>query len=270
MVPDILTLEPDLAWHENRSRMAGLLVAFLALAALEGLVVGLLADAVLVALPVAVILALGYLASGVRYGDTWIQAALAASPDAPPAAKNLLEGTCAAAGLSPPALFVGPGEAPNALALGLGRRWILLTPGATRLGRLELEAMLAHEVAHLRDGDGALASAFVYLSGAPELALRALHSPRGFLAFLSLPLWPVSLVIRAARPLLFGPVREHRADVVGALMTRYPPGMRGALAAAGVEQGAARLRLTDHFWFAPRTPVAGPDMAERLQLVAEM
>lgn len=270
VVPDVLTLEPSLAWRDNRRRMGVLLVGFLAMAAALGLLVGVLGGAVLVSVPVFAGLGFAYLVAGARFGDGWIRGVLRAEPLEDPRAGNLLEGVARRAGVPVPGLYVSPGEVPNALAGGLRRRWIVVSAGAVHAPRLELEALLAHEIAHLRDGDAAFASAYILIGGAMELGSRALGLPGGLLALLAVPLWPVCLVIRAGRGVLVPEERERRADVVGALLTVYPPGMVKALTAAAGEQQPARLRATDAFWFVPRAGEAGDGVRVRARLVAEM
>lgn len=269
-MPDVLTLEPEAAWRENRERMAMLLGSFFVLSAVEGLVVGLVAGAWWIGVPAGAALALLYLVIGARYGDGWMQTILRARPAVWPEASNMLAGLAQIVRVPVPELLEAPGDAPNALALGLRRRWLVLTSGARDLPRLELEALLAHELAHLRDGDGALASALVLITGAPELGTKGLRAPGGILALCGAPLWPVCLLIRAVRGLYLPASREHRADVCGAMVTRYPPGMRDLLRRAAVEHGTSTLRTTDPLWFAPRAEARGPGVPERTQLVSEM
>lgn len=270
VVPDMLTLGSQEAWRENRERMAVLLVGFLVLGTAWGGLLGALAGSVWIGLPAGAGFGLAYLVVGARFGDGWMQQVLGAARPGPERARNLLRGVTSTAGVPAPELLVAPGETPNALALGLRRRWVVLTEGAATMERLELEAVLAHEVAHLRDGDAALASAFVLLAGAPELGLRGLRTGGGALALLSLPLWPVCVLLRLSSYVLFPAEREHRADVCGALLTRYPPGMHRLLLRATGEHGNSPLRASDPFWFAPRTIVSGPRIATRAERVAEM
>lgn len=264
-----MTLESNLAWQENRRRMAILLSAFIALAAVEGLLVGLPLGAWWVAAPAAG-LALVYLFVGARFGDGWMRRVLRVEPVSAPSAINLLEGLCREAGIPVPQLVTAAGDAPNALSLGLRRRWLAVTSAALQMNRIELQALLAHEVAHLRDGDAALASAYVLITGAPELCAKALPAPGGFLALLSVPLWPACLIVRTLRRMVFSVDREKRADVVAALLTRYPPGLRRVLQAAAVEQSDSRLRTSDDFWLAPRRPEGGDGLRARAEILSEM
>ena len=270
VVPTVLSIDPTVAWHENRRRMAVLLGVFLAAAAAEGLVVGIVIGRPLTGLIAFIAVALCYLVVGARLGDRWIKHALRLEPATSPDAESLLSAVASRSGIAVPELLRSAGDAPNGLALGLRRRWIAVTAGAESLDRLELEALLAHELAHLRDGDAALASAFVLVGGSIELAARSTGARGAVLAFIAVPVWPACVVVRALRVPLFGVDREHRADVVGALLTRYPPGMYHVLRRAGPGQGPARLRSTDPFWFVPRVDVGGPDLARRADLVEEM
>lgn len=268
-VPQLMTLEPPLVWHDNRRRMAVLLLGFTGLSAVEGLLAGLAAGAPWVFAPAAG-LAVAYIVVGARFGDGWMRTVLRAAPCDAPATANVLGGLAREAAVPVPELLQVPGEAPNAISLGLRRRWVCLTDGAYAMGRLEQEALLAHELIHLSRGDAALASAFVLIGGAPELATKALRAPAGVLALLSVPLWPACLLVRIVGRWLIPDVREHRADVCGAMLTRYPPGMRKFLRAASVEQSDSRLRATDGFWAAPRTPAGERDLERRELLVSEM
>ncbi|HVL80312.1 MAG TPA: hypothetical protein VM840_01815 [Actinomycetota bacterium] len=276
VMPTVMDLEPGEAAGRNRRRTAVLLVVFGISVLVEAgavaaalMLAGLPAVGALLAVLIAVSGA-AYLAAGARYGDGWARYALRATPVTAPEILNAVDGVCSAAKAPSPELLMVPGELPNSLSLGLRTRWVAVTSGTTRLSRLEREALVAHELAHLRDADSSLASLFVLTAGAIELASKALGAPRGWLALLSVPVWPACLVVRACGRLVSPADREHRADVVGSLVTRYPPAMASLLRRAGGEHAPAALRVTDRFWFAPRTRVGGPDVHERATLVAEM
>jgi Zn-dependent protease with chaperone function len=270
VMPDVLTLEHDLQWHENRRRMGTLLISFLGLALAEGIVVGLLTPVGWLGPPVAFLLALTYIVFGARFGDGWMHRVLGAQAVEWPEASNRLQALAGAVKIPAPELLVTPGEAPNGLALGLRRRWIVLTSGSRGLERMELEAVLAHELVHLRDGDAALAAAYVLIAGCADLGTRGLRGPAGILALVALPLWPAALAIRAMRGWFFPSDREHRADVCGAMLTRYPPGMHKLLVHAEVEHGSGSLGAADPFWFAPRTTAGDFAIGRRAELVSEL
>lgn len=102
-------------------------------------------------------LAFGY--GSYRAGTTHLLSSLDARPVAPGAAPNLhrrLDRLCERMAVDRPQLFVTEMDAPNALAMGgRGSGVIVLDHRLTRLLRpAELDAILAHELAHLEGYDG--------------------------------------------------------------------------------------------------------------------
>ena len=88
---------------------------------------------------------------------------------------NIVDGLCSAFGLSTPVVVVIPSEDLNAATFGRrGSRPTLVVTSASleRLDRIDLEALVAHELAHLRRGDVARASLIM-----SSLGLLALRSP---------------------------------------------------------------------------------------------
>ncbi len=69
---------------------------------------------------------------------------------------NVTEGLCATFGLSMPSLYVLDDDVPNACALGRDARRsvVVVTTGLLRrLNPIELEGVIAHELAHVKRGD---------------------------------------------------------------------------------------------------------------------
>lgn len=151
---------------------------------------------------------------------------------------NLVDGLCVAAGVSTPALGVLEDPAANALLLATrhGALLVCTTGLLERLDRMELEAVLAHELSHLKWGDASGA-------GLASLACGAL-----------LPFLPASARLVAR---LSGDEREALADVAGARLTRYPPALAAAIEALAAgpvrprQLDAVVLRATAGWWFAP-------------------
>jgi Zn-dependent protease with chaperone function len=151
--------------------------------------------------------------------------ARAVDEDEAPGPLSQLENLCATMGLAVPTLYLVDDALPEALALGRASKGgaVVLSSGLiTRLDPVAAEAVLAHELAHLKRHDTApatVASALALLSGVGSgLGGRLVHR-------------------------LAGPGREFDADRHAVSVTRYPPALARALAsmaAARTEPGAAR------------------------------
>ncbi len=119
---------------------------------------------------------------------------------------NVTEGLCATFGLSMPSLHVVDDDVPNACALGRDARRsdLVVTSGLLRsVDPIELEGVIAHELAHVKRGDNGVSCVGITLGTlfGGESTLRR----------------------------CVGENREYRADVVGASAVRYPRGLLGAL-----------------------------------------
>jgi Zn-dependent protease with chaperone function len=118
---------------------------------------------------------------------------------------NVTEGLCATFGLRMPDFYVVYDAVPNACALGrdAGSADLVVTSGLLDLmGPIELEGVIAHELAHVKRHDNTVSVVALTLArfGGPGLGR-----------------WCV------------GRDREYRADVVGASAVRYPRGLLDAL-----------------------------------------
>lgn len=200
-------------------------------------------------------------------------AARPVDPERQPRLYNLTAGLCELAELPVPRLYVVDSPAVNAFAAGRdpARSAVVVTGGLLdALSRVELEGVVAHELAHVRNHGARLAAAAVILGGLPGL-LRE-RGGGGLLAAAASLLAPLSLLLPLGAP----PRRLFDADQSGAYLTRYPPGLVGALrklaAAAGPLPGRPGL---DHLWLvAPEPPAPGvpthPPLEERIAALREL
>jgi Zn-dependent protease with chaperone function len=148
---------------------------------------------------------------------------------------NVTDGLCATFGLRMPSMYVVFDAVPNACALGRdpGEADLVVTSGLLdMMGPIELEGVIAHELAHVKRGDNGVSSIALSLArfGGAGLLKRCV-----------------------------GESREYRADVVGASAVRFPRGlldamrlMESAPAPAGNSVfGPARFGASRWVWIDP-------------------
>jgi len=165
---------------------------------------------------------------------------------------RMVENLCITAGLPMPKIYLIPDAAPNAFATGRDPQHasIALTTGiVAALNNEELEGVIAHELSHVKNYDIRLMTIVGVLVGA--LVLMTDFFLRGQLfgfggrrgnddnnggGQLGLILLVVGIVLAILSPLLAQIIqlsisrrREFLADADGALLTRYPEGLAGAL-----------------------------------------
>ena len=174
-----------------------------------------------------------------------------------PRLQNLVDGLCPTFGLRRPAIMVVDDELPNACSVGSGpdHAVLVVTSGVERsLDLIEMEGLVAHELAHLKRADVvvsavavAVLAPFIWISGSDWLLHRVLG---------------------------FG--RELLADQVAVRAVRYPPGLGAAL--EKLESGATppsgslfsgrRLAMSRWLWIDPSVGRRDEDPMGDLDLTA--
>jgi hypothetical protein len=131
-----------------------------------------------------------------------------------PALANQVDGLCATFGVARPVLRLVDDDVPNSCALAgpRGHSVLVVTSGLLRrLDLIEMEGVLAHELAHLKRHDAVVSAVAVATAG---VVAALTGSDR--------------VVHRAV-----GPGREFGADRAAVLAVRYPPGLHAALEVLG-------------------------------------
>lgn len=213
---------------------------------------------------------------------------------------NVVEEMAIAAGLPVPKVYVIVDSAPNAFATGRSPETavIAVTTGLLdKLDRDELQGVIAHEMAHIKNYDIRLLMLLAVLVGGivliSDLYWRANRlgrrrrdsgSGQGQVIFLLVALALALLAPLFARmlELAVSRRREYLADASAALITRYPAGLASALEkiAADPDPLESANRATQHLYIV--NPLKGlsdpgsrlfsthPDIGDRIRRLREM
>jgi heat shock protein HtpX len=225
---------------------------------------------------------------------------------------NVVEEMAIAAGVPRPSIWIIPDDDPNALATGHGPEdsHVAVTEGLLRIcNRDELQAVIGHELGHVKNLDVRLMTTLAALVGAVLLARNGMgrmmgagggrmsvrssgrrSKDAGPLLAVVLALWIISWIIAplVTQLLAFAVSRqrEYLADDMSAQFTRNPLALASALekiesAAApteSIKSGAAHLCIADplgrHFtnhegWLAD-TFATHPPMGKRIAILKGM
>lgn len=188
---------------------------------------------------------------------------------------RLVEGLCLAAGLPKPRLYIIDDPAPNAFATGRNpeKAAVAVTTGLLdRMERRELEAVLAHELGHIRNNDLLTVTIAVTLAGAAvllgEIARRALWFGGGSRrrrssqrdsggGAVAIVLLVASIVVILLAPLAAQLIRfavsrqrEYLADATSVELTRDPAAMIRALRRLADDTTEVQVgsKATAHLW----------------------
>ncbi|MBI3189458.1 MAG: M48 family metalloprotease [Ignavibacteriales bacterium] len=172
---------------------------------------------------------------------------------------NLVHEMSLAAGVTMPAIYIVYDTDPNAFSTGRDP-WhasIALTTGLLKkLNRAELQAVIAHEMAHIRNYDTRLMMLMATLIGGSTLLsayaggrwIQSIGMVRKVLligrATVFFPLWVGMVVIAPLvswfMTILVSHTREYQADATAAELTRNPRAMLSALEKLEMFSGATR------------------------------
>lgn len=193
---------------------------------------------------------------------------------------NLVENLCITAGLPVPKIYIIEDSAINAFATGRDPKHgvICLTTGIiTRLEKIELEGVIAHELSHIGNRDILLSTVVVVLVGFVALLadwfrhwafFGGKNDDRERSQF-DIILMVVAILLSILAPiaamlmqLAISRKREFLADADGALLTRYPEGLARALEkiSKDTEPLEAANRATAHLFIA--NPFKGKNVAK--------
>jgi len=295
----------------NKRRSVALVVAFMVLVFVVAGAFSMLLSFGPVGVVVALVVAASAAFAGYRKSDSVVLAmshAQVADEDEWPQLHNIVDGLCVAAGLSKPRLYIIEDDAPNAFATGRSPKHsaIAVTTGMMeKMSRIELEAVVAHELSHIRNYDTLVMTLAVTMVGSVALmsdfSFRFLwwggprHRDdqdvhRGIGSFMVIfGLVTVVFAPLAARllHLAISRRREFLADVSAAELTRYPPGLISALEKLR-DDGAvvhSASKATAHLWIESPLPTeegsgkhvrlnrlfdTHPQLEERIALLREL
>ncbi len=217
---------------------------------------------------------------------------------------NIVDGLAIAAGIPKPRVFVVDDPAPNAFATGKNydHAAVAVTTGLLeKMSRDELEGVVAHELAHVRNYDIRVMTVAVATAGAIALIVdifwRLLYfgggnrrnNKDGGNPLMIVGMVVVAILAPLAAAMLKAAVsrrRESLADATAVEITRNPSGLRKALEKLDADSTVVRRtsHATSHLWIeTPDDHVEGnkgrwfnnmfdthPPMSERINILRQM
>lgn len=246
----------------NKFKSIALVVVFVLLVALVGYVFGQATEWGNLGLVLALIVAFVMSWGSYWYSDKIVLAMSRARPvdrTVEPYLVNTIEGLAIAAGLPVPKAYVIDDPAPNAFATGRNpeNAAIAVTSGLVQMmDRQELEGVLAHELSHVKNYDTLLQTLAAVLAGSvtliSEWMLRSFwwggrnrdRDTGQFGAIIMIIAIVLALLAPLAATLIqlaISRKREYLADASAAMLTRYPPGLAGALRKIGGDHNVLRV-----------------------------
>lgn len=211
---------------------------------------------------------------------------------------RLIENLCIAAGMPMPKVYIIDDQQPNAFATGRDEEHsaIALTKGIiNKLTKTELEAVIAHELSHIKNRDTLLQAVIVVLVGliamssdmAWRMTFRSRNNDRkegnGVLMILGLVLIVLAPIMGKLIQLAVSRKREFLADSSSILLTRnaealasaltkiseYPNSMKNANTATSHLYILSPLRGNDATSFVNKLFSTHPPVKERIKALLE-
>lgn len=235
----------------NKRKSVLLISLFFVVIGALGYVFGLYIGSVFVGVFYGAVISIFVLLVGYYAGDNAILSmshAVPADKKKYPYLVNTVEGLAIAAGIPAPRIYVIDDSAINAFATGRDPRHasVTVTTGAIeRLGRTELEGVVAHEISHIKNFDIRFMLLVVILVGViamlSDIFLRSMFYGRGRKDSRgggggAIVVIAIGLVLAILAPLIAQLIkfavsrkREFLADASGAMLTRHPKGLADAL-----------------------------------------
>ena len=263
-------------YRKNTRRSWLLIAGFVLIVIGLGWVLGQAFDGGFIGVPIAAVIAILMTWLSYRSGDKVVLAVSRArevTHEQEPRLHNIVEGLCIAAGLPKPKVYVVEDQAPNAFATGRDPQHssIAVTRGLLdKMNRVELEGVIGHELAHVKNRDTLVMAIAATLLGIVVLVsdwtLRAMFwgfggrrrggGDRGgeagaaVFALVGLALAILMPIIAQILRATISRQRESLADVSGVRYTRYPPGLISALEKLKQDQTVVRSasRATAALW----------------------
>ncbi len=259
----------------NRRKTFVLMFLFFVITSIACIAIGIIMGLPVGASPIIIVLVLLFAAFS-YFGADSVSLAVAGAKQVTEADERelfrVVENLCIGAGLPMPKVYLIEDGAMNAFATGRDPQHasVAITRGLMeKLEYRELEGVMAHELSHIANRDTLLTGTTVVLVGVlallSDLAFRmtlygagSRNSYRGknskgsgliiILALVAAILAPIAARIIA---LAVSREREYLADASGALLTRYPEGLAGALEKIRGDKDPldAATKATEHLYF---------------------
>lgn len=244
------TFSDEIAKNKRLSILLAITVSLILFFLIYFIMYFLIPELILVALPISAFFIIIYTYSSYRFGDTVVLSATNAKPADTKEYQYLrdtIEGLSIASGISAPKAYIIQSEDLNAFATGRNpeNASIAVTTGLINtLNRQELEGVIGHEIAHIKNRDILFMTLVAVLVGLAaiisHLIIRSLwfgakqdrRDKNGFMIILLIIGVILAIIAPIATRLVQYAIsrkREYLADASGVSLTRYPEGLASAL-----------------------------------------